>query len=67
MKRHLEKLKAAKASSHGRSFGGDDASTASKLLAPREEMGYWAGATPPFARGVSKFPNKKMIPEDHTF
>ena len=49
MKRHLAKLKAEKAASHGKptvTTGHGDAKGATK-----DYLGFWSGAIPPFALG----------------
>ena len=54
MKRHLAKLKAAKASSHGSTAGASTASASTAATAKgasNDYLGYWSGAIPPFAVG----------------
>ena len=51
MKRHLAKLKAARATSHGKStVTGHGESTGAKG-ASKDYLGFWSGAIPPFALG----------------
>ena len=53
MKRHLAKLKAAKATSHGKSTvtTGHGESTTGAKGASKDYLGFWSGAIPPFALG----------------
>ena len=52
MKRHLAKLKAAKATSHGKStVTGHGESTTGAKGASKDYLGFWSGAIPPFALG----------------
>lgn len=51
MKRHLAKLKAAKATSHGKSTATGHGKSTGAKGASKDYLGFWSGAVPPFAVG----------------